>query len=73
MGGGVVAGVAVLVLIHIMGSVVGEMVWWCWRRIDKRVIAVAALSWTGWGERRVIVVEAEEVRLLVRHGGAVRW
>jgi len=67
--GGVVAGAAVLLLIHIVGSFVGEMVW----RIDKGVITVSAWSCTGWWERRVIVVETEEVRLLVRHGGAVRW
>ena len=67
--GGVVAGVAVLlILIHIVGSVVGEMVcWW----IDKSVITVVALRWTGRGS--VIVVEAEEIRLLVCHGGAERW
>ena len=47
--GGVVAGAAVLMLlIHIVGSVVGEMVWWL-RRIDKGVITIDALSWTGWG------------------------
>ena len=68
------AGVAgLLLLIHIVGSVVaGEMVWWCSRRIGKTVIG-DVLKLTGWGRRIVIVVEAEEVRLLVCHGGAVRW
>ena len=67
------AGVAgLLLLIHIVGSVVGEMVCWCSRRIGKTVIG-DVLKLTGWGRRIVIVVEAEEVRLLVCHGGAVRW
>ena len=69
------AGVAgLLLLIHIVGSVVaGEMVWWCCRRIGKSVIIRDVLKWTGWGRRIVVVVEAEEVWLLVCHGGAVRW